>query len=348
MTDIVTLTAYFAERHRSGDGFLADAILDLCDERQIATSVMLRGIASFGPTQVIRSDRSLSLSEDPPVTVTAVDTAARIGSLAEQVSALVDRGVLTLERGRALPDGGRPDDTVRLSLHLGRRHRICGLPGYVAVCDLLHRHGFVGAQAYLGVDGTVAGRRCRARFFGRNADVPLTIMGVGTNAQAAAAVDELGNSLPEARFAVAPVAVCKNDGRDVQGPPAADSAFQALVVHADESSLSDGRPIHRALIERLKESDHASGATVLRAIWGFRAPGRPHGDRFIQLTRHVPVTTVMIDTASNIEATYPIVDELTRGEGLVTVSALTGMLEVHSGRRHGALDLGDSNPTQGG
>ena len=55
--------------------FLADALLDLYGRSAVATSVMLRGIASFGPRQQLRSDESLSLSEDPPVAVAAVDTA---------------------------------------------------------------------------------------------------------------------------------------------------------------------------------------------------------------------------------------------------------------------------------
>lgn len=66
------LTAYFGERQRAvsdgtARGFLADAMLNLFGEREVATSVMLRGIASFGPRQVLRTDESLSLSEDPPV-----------------------------------------------------------------------------------------------------------------------------------------------------------------------------------------------------------------------------------------------------------------------------------------
>ncbi|PRC61693.1 hypothetical protein C6A85_07150, partial [Mycobacterium sp. ITM-2017-0098] len=76
-----------------------------------------------------------------------------------------------------LSDAG---DMVHLSLHVGRRHRISGKPGYVAVCDVLHRHGFAGADVYLGVDGTVDGLRHRARFFSRNGDVPLSIAGIGT------------------------------------------------------------------------------------------------------------------------------------------------------------------------
>ncbi|PRC45685.1 hypothetical protein C6A85_93905, partial [Mycobacterium sp. ITM-2017-0098] len=84
MGEILTLTAYFAERERSQGRFLAEALLDVFEDRRIATSVMLRGIASFGPANVMRSDRSLSLSEDPPVTITAVDTAERITALADE------------------------------------------------------------------------------------------------------------------------------------------------------------------------------------------------------------------------------------------------------------------------
>jgi len=41
----------------------------------------------------------------------------------------------------------------------------------VAVTDLLHRRAIAGATVLLGVDGTSGGRRVRARFFARNADV---------------------------------------------------------------------------------------------------------------------------------------------------------------------------------
>ncbi len=62
------LTAYFGERERvvgEPRRFLADGLLDLFGSRDIATSVMLRGITSFGPKGDLRSDSSLSLSEDP-------------------------------------------------------------------------------------------------------------------------------------------------------------------------------------------------------------------------------------------------------------------------------------------
>ena len=57
------LTAYFAERQRAvgDDGrFLADSMLDLFGTSNVATSVMLRGITSFGPSHELRSDASLT------------------------------------------------------------------------------------------------------------------------------------------------------------------------------------------------------------------------------------------------------------------------------------------------
>ena len=67
-----------------------------------------------------------------------------------------------------------------------------GAPAYIAVCELLHRRGITGATVLLGVDGTAHGVRQRARFFGRNAEVPVMIIAVGAGQQIAAVLPELG------------------------------------------------------------------------------------------------------------------------------------------------------------
>jgi PII-like signaling protein len=324
MTELQTMTAYFAERERSGGRFLAEDMLNLFDQQGVAAGIMLRGIASFGPTNVLRGDRSLSLSEDPPVSVTAVDTADRIAELTERVVAMTDRGVITLEPATTPDNATTPHNWVQLTAYLAGRHR----PDYLAACAVLHRLGFACAEVFLGVDGTVAGRRRRARFFSRNDTVPVVISGVGSPLHAAAAIDELRGMLPDALITVARTQVCKRDGETVAGP-GRSAGYRKLTVRTAEDSLHDGRPIHRALIRRLKESEHASGATVLRGIWGFRGAQRPHGDRLLQLTRHVPVSTVMIDTAEHIALTYPIVDELTREAGLVTIEEVPTVWELH-------------------
>lgn len=336
--EILTLTAYFAERQRTDDRFLAEDMLDLFHDRGVTTSVLVRGIAGFGIGNVALSDRSLSLSEDAPVAVSAVDHPERILALTDAVTAMTGRGVFTLQRSHDLASTpAEHTGAVRLSLHLGRGQA----PGYVAVCDLLHNLGFIGVEVFLGVDGIVAGRRRRAKFFSRNTGGPLLIVAVGTAAQAAAAVAKLRRGSPDLRFTVDEIEVCKNRGAKVASPGEVQDAntFQKLTVRTAEDSLRHGQPIHRELITRLKDSDHASGATALRAIFGYLGDERPHGDRFLQMSRRVPVSTVIIDTAENIAASFDIVDELTDRDGLVTCEALPAMLALHDGQSAGSLRL---------
>lgn len=341
--EILTLTTYFTERERTNDRFLADEILALLDDRGIAASVLLRGIAGFGVADIALSDRSLTLAEDVSVSITAVDRPEKILALTDPLSAMTGRGVITLQRGRELP-GAQPEHAgdVHLSLYLGRKQRLAGGPGYVAVCNVLHRLGFAGAEVLLGVDGTVAGQRRRARFFSGNADVPLLLAGVGTVAQTTAAVEELRGLLPDPLYTVEQIRVCKNAGQKLGDPGdlAGAGPYQKLTVRTAEDTLSHGQPIHRALIQRLAGSDHASGATVLRGIWGYLGSERPHGDHFLQMARRVPVSTVIIDTPTNIAATYPLVDELTEHDGLVTCEVVPAMLALYDGQRVGSLSLG--------
>ena len=278
------LTAYFGERQRvvtdhvRRPGFLADAMLDLFDTRELATSVMLRGIASFGPRHILRTDESLSLSEDPPVTIAAVDVESKISGLVDDVVAMTGHGLITLERARLvsgddLLDVGA-DDAAKLTVYVGRQERIGGLPAYRAVCDLLYRQGFSGGAVFLGVDGTAHGERYRAAFFSRNVNVPLMIISVGTAAQVSTVVAELSAVAPRALLTVERVRVCKRGGELFGRPhrlPDSDSQgrplWQKLMVHTSEATGHGGVPVHRALVHDLLESGTARGATVLRGIW---------------------------------------------------------------------------------
>ncbi|WP_116539329.1 DUF190 domain-containing protein [Mycobacterium uberis] len=96
----------------SGNGsassrLLADSILDLFDARDVATSVMLRGIASFEPNHELCSDASLSLSEDPAVAIAAVGVKPKIHSLVHDVTAMTSHGLLTLERAVPAAESSR-------------------------------------------------------------------------------------------------------------------------------------------------------------------------------------------------------------------------------------------------
>jgi PII-like signaling protein len=329
--DCLKLTTYFGERDRSGGRFLADALLDLYGRHGLAASVLLRGVEGFGIRHHLQTQRLLTLSEDLPLVSVAVDTRARIEAALPEVERLATHGLLTLERARmltgAVGEVRLPQDlheATKLTVYCGRQERAGGRAAYLAIVEALHEHGVSGATVLLGVDGTAHGERRRARFFARNADVPLMIVSVGAGETIARALPALGALLERPLVTLERVIVCKRDGEGLAEPrelPLAYDAglgtWQKLMVYAGEQSRHAGRPLYASLVRRLREAG-AAGATALRGVWGYHGDHAPHGDRFLALRRRVPVVTVVVDTPERVRRWYEIVDELTDETGLVT------------------------------
>jgi len=350
--DCLKLTTYFGERDRTDHAFVADAILDVYGRRRVETSTLLRGAAGFGVKHHLRTDRLLTLSEDLPLVSIAVDRRERIEAVLEEVKAIRRRGLITLERARMLSGALRPADLAaepslpaKLTIYVGRQQKVYGMPAHLAVCDLLHRRGIAGATVLLGVDGTARGERKRARFFGRNADVPMMIVAVGDGPRIARVLPELGGLLRHPLLSLERVTVCKRDGELLARPPSLPGPdaeglrqWQKLMVFGSEGTVVDGAAQHLTLIRRLRESG-ARGATVLRGIWGFHGDHPPHGDRLLQLRRHVPVVTIVIDRPEAIDESFAIIDDVTRERGLVTSEIVPALEAITEERRFGGLHL---------
>lgn len=338
--DRLKLTTYFGESDRIDGRPLADRLCLLFAEREIEASAILRGIEGFGAHHRTHTELLLTMSEDLPVMSVAVDTRERIEAVLPEILALSWRGLVTVERARLLKGsvGGvaqtadLPSDLqeeAKLTVYLGRHQRIGSRPAFVAVCESLQRHGLHGATALLGVDGTWHGRRTRAGFLKANADVPMLVVSVGPGAAVAAALDELGDRLEQPLATLERVRVCRRDGQrlaDLRSEPPhpageASEWWQKLTVHSGEGDRRDGHPLHRALVRRLRQ-ERLAGATTLRGVWGFRDDEPPHGDRLLQLRRHTPAMTIVVDTPQRIAAVFPLVEELTAERGLVTVESV--------------------------
>jgi PII-like signaling protein len=350
--DCLKLTIYFGERDRSDGAFLADALLDTFARHQLQTSLVMRGITGFGLKQQLRTDRLLTLSEDLPIVAVAVDLRDRIEAALAEVRMLSFDGLVTLERARML--AGRIDavelpetlhEATKLTVYLGRRERVGSRPAYQAIVDLFHRHGIAGATVLLGVDGTAHGIRRRARFFGRNADVPLMVISVGSGERIAAVLPELGQMLARPLLTLERIRVCKRDGQRLAGPghlldsdPSGLGTWQKLMVYVSEQSQHDGRPVYAELVQRLRQAG-ASGATSLRGIWGYHGDHAPHGDSFWQLRRRVPVVCVLVDSPANVQRWFAIADELTEQTGLVTSELVPAYRATTPHGQHGGLRL---------
>ena len=332
--------------------FIGDALLDLFGSHEIATSVLLRGVEGFGLKHHLRTDSSLTLSEDLPAVAVAVDTRERIKALLADATELTSSGLVTLERARmqtgeldgvSLPE--EFDEATKLTVYVGRQERVYRVPAFVAVCDLLHRRGLAGATALLGVDGTSHGHRERARFIGRNANVPMMIIAVGSGEQIVRTLPELGGLLSRPLITLERVRICKRDGELLGSPhplPSADengmALWQKLMIYNSESALHDGQPIHRAITRQLRQSG-AAGSTTLRGMWGFHGDQAPHGDRPLQLGRRVPTLTIVIDTPPRIAASFGIIDELTADSGLVTSEMVPALRATTAQKQRGGIRM---------
>lgn len=356
--DCLKLTTYFGERDRTDHASVADELLELYGRAQVQASILLRGAEGFGLQHYLRTDRLLTMSEDLPVVSIAVDTQPRIESVLDDVMAIKRKGLVTLERARMLSGDIEPlalpeahDEATKLTIYVGRQERVFGSPAFVAICDLLYRRGIQGATVLLGVDGTAHGERERAKFFGRNANVPMMIIAIGSGERIGGVLPELGGLLRRPLITVERVHVCKRDGELLARPPVLPgkdehglALWQKLVVHTSEQARAGKRPIHLELIRRLRENG-ARGATNLRGIWGFHGEHAPHGDKFLQVRRHVPVVTILIDSPERISASFDIVDELTSERGLVTSETIPALTSIAADTRIGGLRLAARRPS---
>ena len=326
--DCLKLTTYFGERKRHQNRFIADALLDLYGQHRIASSILLRGMEGFGLKHHLRTDASLTLSEDLPAVGVAVDVRERVEALLPTVEQIMGTGLITLERARLLTGDlalhAQLDEACKLTIYLGRQEKVGRVPAFAAICELLHRRGVAGATTLLGVDGTAFGERERASFFSRNTAVPVMVIAVGSGHEVASVLPEIAGLVRRPLVTLERVQVCKRNGELVETPhalPGADERgnplWQKLMIYTSESQLHGRQPVHRAITRRLRGTG-AAGATTVRGIWGFSGDHPPHGDRTLQFGRHVPTVTIVIDTPERIAESFTIIDELTAEHGLVT------------------------------
>ena len=333
----VALSVFFGERDRSGAHLRAGALMDACERRRIDASLLLRGSEGFGAKHAARTDRLLTLSEDLPMSMLAVDSPARIDGLLGEIRPLMAHGLITLEEvaqtgahdSEPLAGLAANGDAAKLTVIVGRRERANGSSAHEAVVEAMRAGGMYCATALLGLDGTRGGERERARFFARNTRVPMMIVGVGEKEDVQATLRELAAVLPHPTATLQSVQICKRDGVR-RGEPGAGTGERSadmrlrLSVYAAENVRHEHGTLHAALVRSLREGG-AAGASTLRGQWGYDGPGPPSGERIAALGRHAPMITLVIDTPAQAARWFAILDEVTGEHGLITSELLSAV-----------------------
>lgn len=92
---------------------LYQAIVERLRERGLAGATVLRGIEGFGAKQHLHSTRILSLSEDLPILIEAVDTEEKIRAVLPELDEMLGDGMITLEKVDAITYRAEPDESDR-------------------------------------------------------------------------------------------------------------------------------------------------------------------------------------------------------------------------------------------
>lgn len=350
-SDCLRLAVYFGERDRQDGRLTSDVLLDLFQRHRLQTAMLVRATEGFGIKHQLHTQRMLTLSEDLPLVAVAVDAPERIRALLGEVRSVVTEGLVTLERARVVTELGAaarlPDDlrdATKLTLYLRRQDRVGERPAHAWAVDVLHRKGVAGATVVLGVDGMTQGQRRRARFFSRNADVPVMVVSVGAGGPIAGALRELSEHLDEPVATLERVRVCKRDGVAAEpvvvpgSDPSGLGIWQKLTVYVGEQTRHGRHPLYVELIHRLR-LEGAAGATAVRGIWGYSGNHAPHGDRLFAVRRRVPVVLTVVDQPAAAQRWLHVIDELTDDAALVTSEIVPAFHAVGPGIARGGLRL---------
>ncbi len=309
---LLQMRFHFGERDRAGDGPLERAVMDACARDGVRAAALLRAVEGFGAKHAMRTDRLLTLSEDPPLVTVAVGEPKAIEGLAADVREIAASGLIALEPVVEAADAGELEQ-VRATIwgpRSGPRSP------HLGAVDALHRHGAEAAMVLLGVDGVIDGRRHRARFVGANHDVPALTVAVGAREEIEAALADLDGAAH--LVTVEAVESFRRIGTVSLHSDALDgAATRVALATREDATCGAHHPRYVEFVHRLR-TEGAAGATALRGAYGFRGGVAPHGDRVLGLRRDVPMLVEVVDEPGRAERWREIALELADGDDVVT------------------------------
>ena len=81
---------------------LYEAIAEMLRKEKFSGVTVLRGVAGYGGSSVYHTDKLLRLSQDLPIILEIVESTERIEQILPRLDAMVEGGLITLEKVRVI------------------------------------------------------------------------------------------------------------------------------------------------------------------------------------------------------------------------------------------------------
>jgi len=81
---------------------LYEAVVEMLRKEKFSGVTVLRGVAGYGGSSVYHTDKILRLSQDLPIILEIVEATERIEQILPRLDAMVEGGLITLEKVRVI------------------------------------------------------------------------------------------------------------------------------------------------------------------------------------------------------------------------------------------------------
>jgi PII-like signaling protein len=98
----VLMRIHCGERDRHDGKPLYEEIVKLLRARGYAGATVFRGVMGFGAAGHVASERMELISHDLPLVIECVETSERIEAILPEIDAMMDAGLITLERAKVI------------------------------------------------------------------------------------------------------------------------------------------------------------------------------------------------------------------------------------------------------
>ena len=93
---------FIGENDRFQGQPLYEALLEMFRAEGLAGATVLRGVAGFGASSVMHSDKLLRLSNNLPLVLEVVDSEPNIDAVLPKIDGMFSGGLITLEKARVI------------------------------------------------------------------------------------------------------------------------------------------------------------------------------------------------------------------------------------------------------
>jgi len=100
-----------------------------------------------------------------------------------------------------------------------------------------------------------------------------------------------------------------------------------LRIYIGEADQWNGEPLYDAIVKQLRSME-ISGATVYRGILGYGAKGHTHKERFLHISRDLPVVITVIDAEDKLNQAIDTIEPMIQ-DGLMVTSDVEIVRLVH-------------------